>query len=84
MKRKSRLALVIVGSLMALSLIGCSNYTLGGSMQYDHAMVKLPNGEIVEGEVESWGEITDSMMHITIGNTTYLTSANNVVLTTTE
>jgi len=48
---------------------------------FDSAIVRLPNGNIVEGEVESWRDYENSdQIQIKIDGVTYLVHSNNVVL----
>ena len=48
---------------------------------FDRAMVKLPNGEVVEGKLNSWLDFDDSdVIQVKIDGKTYLTSYVNVCL----
>ena len=48
---------------------------------FDRAIVKLPNGEVVEGRVTSWLDFDDSdVIQVKIDGKTYLTSYVNVCL----
>ncbi|GEM_PF-336447 len=48
---------------------------------YDRAIIELPNGEIVQGKVESWTDYTDSdQIQVRINGKVYLVHSNNVVL----
>ena len=48
---------------------------------YEKAIVTLPNGDIVEGKVETWREYSDSdMLQVKIDGKSYLTHSVNVVL----
>ena len=49
--------------------------------RFDRAIISLPNGEVVDGEVSSWLDYVDSdVVQITINGKTYLTHYNNVCL----
>lgn len=79
---KNKLAMIVVLILM-LSLISCK----GGydffdtTFGYDYAIISLPNGEIVEGEVESWRDYEDSdQIQVKIGGDVYLAHSEDVVL----
>ena len=81
---------VIVGIVVLLLLIGIFIYwqTHIGNRQlmdtnyhFDRAILKLPNGEIVEGKLNSWLDFDDSdVIQVKIDGKTYLTSYVNVCL----
>ena len=49
--------------------------------RFDRAIIRLPNGEIVEGKVSSWLDYGDSdVVQVTIAGKTYLTHYSNVCL----
>jgi hypothetical protein len=48
---------------------------------YDRAIIELPNGQIVEGKVESCTDYTDSdQIQVKVNGKIYLVHSNNVVL----
>ncbi len=48
---------------------------------YDRAIIELPNGEIVQGKVQSWTDYTDSdQIQVKVNDTVYLVHSANVVL----
>lgn len=83
-----RLLAILTAFLIMFSLTGCEGDAYGNKDWFDtvynfkYAMIMLPNGEIVEGEVESWSDYEDSdQLQITFVNgNTYLTSTFNAVL----
>lgn len=87
MKKK---AWIIGGIVVVLLIVGAVFYwqTHIGNRQlmdvnyhFDRAILKLPNGEIVEGKLNSWLDFDDSdVIQIKIDGTTYLTSYVNVCL----
>lgn len=49
--------------------------------RFNYAIIKLPNGEVVEGKVTSWMDYDDSdVVQITMNGKTYLTHYVNVCL----
>ena len=49
--------------------------------RFDRAILRLPNGEVVEGKISSWLDYADSdVVQVTISGKTYLTHYANVVL----
>ena len=63
-------------------LAACSSLNESASiLKYNQAIVKLPNGEIISGEIQDYGSTSD-MINIVLkdGKGTYFTHASNVVL----
>ena len=51
------------------------------AQRFDHAMIKLADGEIIEGRVDSWRDYENSdQIQVTINGTTYLIHSMNVTL----
>jgi hypothetical protein len=51
------------------------------TFKFDKAIIFLPNGESIEGEVDSWLDFENSdMIQVKIDDVTYLTHATNVIL----
>ena len=71
---------------MALSLAGCGNrQMIDLTYSYKYAIISLPNGEIVEGKVDSWKDFEDGdQLQITVDGVTYLVHATDAVLITEE
>lgn len=58
MNKKLLAAILALG--MALSLAGCGNrQMIDLTYSYKYAIISLPNGEIVEGKVDSWKDFED-------------------------
>ena len=81
---------IILGIVIVLLIAGVSMYwqTHIGNRQlmdtkfhFDRAIVKLPNGEVIEGKCTSWLDFDDSdVVQVKIDGKTYLTSYVNVCL----
>lgn len=83
MKKKILATILSIG--LVLGMCSCGNQDmLDTTYTFDRAIIKLPNGEIVEGRVESWTDMYDypTQMQIKIDGVTYLTDISNVVLIT--
>lgn len=79
---KNKLAIITL-IILALSLISCK----GGydyfdtTYRFDYAIISLPNGEIVEGDVESWRDYEDGdQIQVKIDGNIYLVHSEDVVL----
>jgi len=81
-----KLLAAILALGMALSLAGCGNrQMIDLTYTYKYAIISLPNGEIVEGKVDSWKDFEDGdQLQITVDGVTYLVHATDAVLITEE
>lgn len=73
--------------IVSCSLIGnvcskaSSNYQLiDFTYDFNYAYIQLPNGEIVEGNLEGWRDYEGEQLQVKIDGTLYLTSSYNCVL----
>lgn len=86
-KTKVLIAVIVVVVLIIVGLIVYWETTHGNrrlidtKYRFDRAIIRLPNGESVEGKVSSWLDYSDSdVVQITVGGKTYLTHYSNVCL----
>lgn len=79
MKKKLLIVTSIVGGIL---LAGCGNKTTFDiTYTFDKAILTLPNGEIIEGDVESWRDYEDGdQIQVKIDGVTYLVHSSDVVL----
>lgn len=87
MKQK---VIIVIVAVLVLAIAGGVIYweTHHGNRQlydlkyrFNRGIIRLPNGEVVEGKVSSWYDYDDSdAVQVTIDGTTYLTHYSNVVL----
>lgn len=69
---------IIVVSVMCCS---CNKQVVDFTYKFDRAILTLPNGEIVEGEIETWTDYEDGdQIQVKINGTTYLVHSSNIVL----
>ena len=63
------------------TLTSCNMQVVDTKYNFDKAIISLPNGEIVEGEVDSWRDYNGSdQIQVKINGTTYYCHHSNVVL----
>ena len=86
MNKKSIIAAIVI----ALVLVGCTANVeaIYSNKQYwdttyafNYAQIKMMDGVVVEGKVDSWTDFEDGdQLQVTINGDTYLTHSSNVVL----
>lgn len=75
---KMRITLLVV--LMVFMMAGC-NKQIDTVYSYERAIIYFPNGEILEGEVQSWTDFEDGdQIQVKIDDKTYLVHSTNIVL----
>lgn len=79
-KNKKLLAGLVMG--LALFMSGCGNVDMIDTVwNYEYALIKMPDGRIIEGEVEQWRDYEDvDAIQVKIDGDTYYTHLSNVVL----
>lgn len=79
MKRKMLILSLITG--MTLACAGCNKQILDTTYSYEKAIIYLPNGETIEGKVDSWTDYEDGdQLQIKIDGKNYLVHSSNCVL----
>lgn len=88
-KKKLFSLLVISAFLMSvmLGLTGCAignrNIGIDFTQTFTWGIIRLGNGELIEGKVTSWRDFEDGdEIQLTINGITYLTHYSNVILAT--
>ena len=78
---KKKLSIVVSGIVHALGLTGCNKQVIDLTYSYERAIISLPNGEVVDGKVQSWTDYEDGdQIQVKIGGVTYLVHSSQVVL----
>lgn len=71
------LALMTVVAL----LVGCGNKDVFDTVYtFDEAIIRLPDGTVISGEVQSWKDYEGDQLQIKIDGVTYLVHSSQVVL----
>ena len=67
--------------LFAAILSGCNKQLVDLTYSYETAVISLPNGEVVEGKVNSWTDFDDGdQIQVKIDGKTYLVHSSNIAL----
>lgn len=81
MKNISKIAAALAAVFLLFSAASCNKQIFDTTYHFDYAYIGLPNGECVEGRVESWTDFEDGdQLQIKIDGTWYLVHAANAVL----
>ena len=81
MKKIIAVLLALVIALSVALLAGCNKQMVDLTYSYEHAILSLPNGEVVEGRVSSWTDFEDGdQIQVRIDGKTYLVHSSNIVL----
>ncbi len=72
---------VILVLIMIFALTGCNKQIIDLNYTFNYAIIQLPNGDIVEGKVQSWTDFEDGdQIQVKIDGVTYLVHSANIVL----
>ena len=73
--------MITMALFLVLVLTACNRQVIDLTYHYDRAIIQLPNGEIIDGEVESWSDYEDGdQLQIKIDGVTYLVHRQDVAL----
>lgn len=72
---------VCVSALVGIMLMtGCNKQVVDLTYSYAWAQLKMPDGTIVEGKLNSWNDYEGDQLQVKIDGVTYLVHSSNVVL----
>lgn len=79
---KKILVAIMITLLVATTLFSCGNKQIfDTTYKFDRAIISLPNGDIVEGEVDGWTDYEDGdQIQVKVNGVTYLVHSSDVVL----
>lgn len=81
MKKFFALVAVTITLIVAVITTGCNRQIIDTTWSYNRAILYLPNGEVIDGKIESWMDYEDGdQLQIKIDGVTYLVHSMNVVL----
>lgn len=77
--KKILMTICIVASV--LTLTSCNYQVVDLNYSYDYAIIKLQNGKVIEGKVQSWRDYDDGeQLQVKVDGVTYLTNSYNCTL----
>lgn len=72
---------VLLILILVAALAGCNMQIIDTTYKYNKAILTLPNGDIIEGRVDSWKDYDDGdQIQVKIYGTTYLVHSSDIVL----
>lgn len=79
---KKRIVALVLAVIMCMSMTACGNKQLfDTTYNFNKAIIHLPNGEVVEGKVDSWIDYEDEdQIQVKINGTTYFVHSSEIVL----
>ena len=78
---KKIILVVVLLILVTLLATGCNKQIVDFNYNFDRAIIKLPNGEVIDGKISSWTDFDDAdQIQLKINGSTYLTHISNVVM----
>lgn len=78
---KKIIFLLVALAMLICLLCGCNMQVVDTVYSFDYAYILLPNGDVVEGKVQSWKDYEDGdQLQIKIDGVIYLTDTTRAVL----
>lgn len=72
---------VCVSAITVIMLMtGCNKQVVDLTYSYSYAQLRMPDGTIVEGKLNSWDDYDGDQLQVKIDGVTYLVHSSNVVL----
>ena len=72
---------VFVFALVSIMLMtGCNKQVVDLTYSYSYAQLRMPDGTIVDGKLNSWDDYEGDQLQVKIDGVTYLVHSSNVVL----
>lgn len=77
-----RLAVLLMLAAIIMTMTGCGNMQMfDTTYSFEYAIIELPNGEVIEGKVQSWMDFEDGdQIQVKIDGKTYLVHSEDIVL----
>lgn len=73
--------ILLAAVMLVAVLCGCNKQLIDLNYEFDKAIISLPNGELVEGKIETWTDYEDGdQIQVKIDGKTYLVHSSQIVL----
>lgn len=79
---KKKIISLLLVTMLASFVFGCGNKQIFDTTYTFHrAIIELPNGHVIDGDVESWTDYEDGdQIQVKINGKVYLVHSSNIVL----
>ena len=75
------LSVLVISVLTAFILSACNYQPVDLNYNFNYAVIRLQNGDVIEGKVESWRDYEDGeQIQVKMNGVLYLTSSYNCTL----
>ena len=72
---------ILMAVIMSVVLAGCNKTIVDLTYKFDRAIIKLPNGEVIDGKISTLTDYEDGdQIQVKINSKTYLVHSSNIVL----
>ena len=71
---------VLLVLVMAFMMVACNKQIFDMTYEFDRAIIKLPNGEVIEGKITSWRDFEGDQIQVKIDGKTYLVHSSDIVM----
>lgn len=80
-KNDKKIVCFLLVFIILMFACGCNKQVFDLNYTFDYAIIELPNGDIVEGKVQSWTDYEDGdQLQIKIDDVVYLVHSTDVTL----
>lgn len=76
----NKIKVALTTAVLSAVLMGCNKQIVDLTYTYNYAVIQLPNGEVIEGKIQSWTDYEGEQLQIKIDDVIYLCSSYNCVL----
>lgn len=77
---KKILTVAVSAIMTAMLMAGCNKQVIDLTYSYSWAQLRMPDGTIIEGKLDSWNDYDGDQLQVKIDGVTYLVHSANVVL----
>ena len=71
---------IFIATIATSVLCSCNRQMFDLTYSYDYAQIKMTDGTIVEGKLDSWRDYDGEQGQVVIDGVTYLVSSMNLVM----
>ena len=77
---KKIFSIVLAVVLLLTVLCSCNKQIIDTTYKFDRAIISLPNGDLISGNVQSWKDYDGDQIQVKIDGKTYLVHSSQIVM----